>query len=85
MVNVDRVEQALREIEEGELGKAAALLGPLVRGKRLVRASRSNAAAEEVDEVKFWLKRLIEEPDAEDAESFLARAYYKLRSQMPSE
>lgn len=85
MLNVDRVEQALREIEEGELGKAAALLGPMVKGKRLVRASRSNAAAEEVDEVKLWLKRLIKDPEAEDADSFLARAYYKLRSQMPSE
>jgi hypothetical protein len=85
MVNVERVKLALASVESGDLAEAAQLLGTLVRGRRLVRASNSNAVSEEIDEVTIWLKRVIAEPQADDADSLVARAYYKLRSQMPSD
>jgi hypothetical protein len=85
MVNAERVEEALRAVEDGDLSQAAKLLGTLVKSKRLVRASTSSAVSEEIDEVKLWLKKVIADPDADDADSLVARAYYKLRSQMPSD
>ena len=85
MVNVEKVEEALRSVEDGDLVKGAELLGTQVKGKRLVRASTSSAVSEEIDEVKLWLKKVIADPTADDAASLVARAYYKLRSQMPSD
>jgi hypothetical protein len=80
-----KIAESLRCVEAGDLTSAAQLLGTLIRGKRLVRASTAAAAPEEIDEVKTWLRRLIANPDAEDADLFLIRTYYKLRNQMPPE
>jgi hypothetical protein len=85
MVNAERVQEALQAVDNGDLSEAAKLLGTMVKSKRLVRASTSSAVSEEIDEVKLWLKKVIADPDADDADSLVARAYYKLRSQMPSD
>lgn len=84
-MDVGTVKEALQLVEEDDLAGAARLLGKLVRGKRLVRASGSTAAVEEVEEVKGWLRKVLLNPDVEDADSLVTRAYYKLRSQMPAE
>lgn len=84
MVKVDRVEAALAALQAGDLTEAARLLGPMVRGKRHVRASTASAAQEEVDEVERWLQRIIADPSAEEAPGLVTRSYYKLRSQMPA-
>jgi hypothetical protein len=81
---VDKVRRALLLLDDGELGQSADLLGTMVSRKRFVRASNSNAVPEEVAEVKLWLERVVADPEAEDADEMIARAYYKLRSQMPS-
>jgi hypothetical protein len=84
-VDVERVVTALHEVETGELSSAAASLRPLVRSRRLVRASGSASVPEEITEIEGWLRQVIAMPGSTDASSLVTRAYYKLCSQMPGE
>ena len=78
-----RIQEVLKLVEAGELGEAAQLLSPLVGKKRLVRGGRATPEAEEIDEVKVWLRKILAAPDAADARFMAERTYYKLRSQLP--
>jgi hypothetical protein len=77
----DRISEALQLVEAGELGQAADTLGPLIRGKRHIRASNLNAEQDEVDEVMGWLRAALADPGSSDSRFFVERAYYKLRTQ----
>jgi LmbE family N-acetylglucosaminyl deacetylase len=83
-VQVEKVEAALASLRAGELADAAKVLGTMVRAKRHVRPSASNAAPEEIDEVERWLVTVLADPGDGEADDLIARAYYKLRSQMPA-
>ena len=80
-----RIRETLRLLDAGELSDAAASLGPMVGRKRPVRAGRAAPEAEEIDEVRTWLRAVVAEPTAHDARFMIERAYYKLRSQLPTE
>ena len=71
-------------IEAGDLTQAANRLGPMVSGKRSIRGGRSTPEAEEIDEVKAWLREVASDPSGADAHFMVERAYYKLRSQLPT-
>jgi hypothetical protein len=79
-----RIREVLRLLDADELSDAAASLAPLVGRKRPVRGGRATPEAEEVDEVKAWLRAVASDPDAADARFMVERAYYKLRSQLPT-
>lgn len=83
-VKVEQVRAALTCLQAGDLAEAARLLGPMVPGKRHVRASTATAAPEEVEEVERWLERIVADPTDAEARDLLTRSYYKLRSQMPA-
>jgi hypothetical protein len=76
----ERIARALALVDANELGEAAALLGPLFRSKRHIRASHLNAEATEVEEVKRWLTAALADPDSSDSLFLVERAYYKLRT-----
>ncbi|MEP6476876.1 MAG: hypothetical protein ABJC60_06355 [Actinomycetota bacterium] len=78
-----KIQQVLKLVEAGDLGKAAQLLSPMVGRKRLVRGGRATPELEEIDEVKAWLRKVLADPDATDARFLVERTYYKLRSQLP--
>jgi len=80
----ERIREVLRLLDADELAGAAAALGPLVGRKRPVRGGRATPESEEVDEVKAWLRAVISDPTAADARFMVERAYYKLRSQLPT-
>jgi hypothetical protein len=84
-IDVDRLQETLVLIDQGELGEAVKLLAPLVKSKRHTRPSRVNAEQLEVDEVKGWLLTAIADPSSDDARFYVDRAYYKLRTQRPAE
>ena len=79
-----RIREVLRLLDADELASAAAALGPLVGRKHPVRGGRATPASEEVDEVKAWLRAVVSDPAAADARFMVERAYYKLRSQLPT-
>lgn len=79
-----RIREALRLLDADELAAAAAQLAPMVGRKRPVRGGRATPEAEEVDEVRTWLRSLAADPGTADARFMVERAYYKLRSQLPS-
>ena len=79
-----RIREALHLLDADELADAAAQLAPLVGRKRPVRGGRATPETEEVDEVRAWLRAVAADPAAADARFMVERAYYKLRSQLPS-
>jgi hypothetical protein len=79
-----RIREVLRLLDADELADAAAGLAPLVGRKRPVRGGRASPESEEIDEVKAWLRAVASDPDAADARFMVERAYYKLRSQLPT-
>jgi hypothetical protein len=79
-----RIREVLRLLDADELADAAASLAPLVGRKRPVRGGRATPEAEEIDEVKVWLRAVAADPDAADSRFMVERAYYKLRSQLPT-
>jgi hypothetical protein len=79
-----RIREVLRLLDEDELADAAASLAPLVGRKRPVRGGRATPETEEIDEVKAWLREVASDPSGADARFMVERAYYKLRSQLPT-
>ena len=79
-----RVREALDLLDADDLAEAAAQLAPLVGRKRPVRGGRATPEAEEIDEVRDWLRAVAAELDTDDARFMVERAYYKLRSQLPT-
>ncbi len=77
----DRIAEALRLVDAGDLAEAAVVLGPMIRSKRHIRASNLNAEQDEVDELRGWLAEALADPDSADSKFLVERAYYKLRTQ----
>jgi hypothetical protein len=82
-IDADKIQEVLALVEADRLGEAARLLGPLVRGKRFIRGGRSAPEADEIDEVKAWLREAIADPNSTGSRFLVERSYYKLRSQLP--
>ena len=79
------IRETLRLLDADEQAEAAASLGPMVGRKRPVRGGRAAPEAEEIDEVRTWLRAVVADPASHDARFMIERAYYKLRSQLPTE